>query len=392
MSRYPVHPLVLKAVPEISEADYKRLKAGIKEHGLLNPIVVCDGQIIDGRTRERICEELSTEPRYVEYDNKLPISVYILQTNLRRNLTEAQYDAMIVTLASEVVPVMRAEAQRAIAKGAARGGQIKNAKCPPRNYEEGTPMPIRDVQKRLRSIIKPGKADAAIAVIKHPDLTQQVQDGTMSLKQAHLTAKERHRGQVVAQPNWEKENDELLEKIKRPSILPPDTALPSDDDLLRHPVEELRKHQADIHKMGRTLLWNQIRQHTNALIRKKHLDPRLIAWVTDITLRHQLQERRLSLNERNKPPRERKPEKRAKPGSQAAFERRFAEYWTQEEKLLDRFFGYDSLRKAISKWRERANIFADEKLQELNPQSSSQDGENPVSGPNGVGSLDAEKG
>jgi hypothetical protein len=55
---YPVHPAA-NLLPAPTPEEYERLKADIKEHGLLVPIVITrDGQIIDGRTRARICDEL----------------------------------------------------------------------------------------------------------------------------------------------------------------------------------------------------------------------------------------------------------------------------------------------------------------------------------------------
>jgi len=43
-------------------------------------------------------------------------------------------------------------------------------------------------------MINPGKADAVLAVIKHSDLADAVEQGGMSLKQAYVAAVDRHRG------------------------------------------------------------------------------------------------------------------------------------------------------------------------------------------------------
>jgi ParB-like chromosome segregation protein Spo0J len=42
----------------------------LRANGLIRPIVVWQGQIIDGRHRERLCRELGIEPRYKEVPAK----------------------------------------------------------------------------------------------------------------------------------------------------------------------------------------------------------------------------------------------------------------------------------------------------------------------------------
>jgi hypothetical protein len=178
----PIHPLVLQYVPEISASDREKLSAGIRNTGsLIHPIILSDGQIIDGRTRQELCSELGIEPRYEEYTGELSIPEYILQCNLRRNVTAAQSDAMILMLGREVIPRMREEAKEAqIRKSVPRDlvGQTKNGRS--------------ETQKRFRKLVgNTAKADAVLSVLNHQDLATAVEKKEMSLKDAHKTARSR---------------------------------------------------------------------------------------------------------------------------------------------------------------------------------------------------------
>ncbi len=51
-------------VPEMAPDEYEALKADIAAHGLLEPIVLYQGQILDGRNRHRGCLDTGTEPRF----------------------------------------------------------------------------------------------------------------------------------------------------------------------------------------------------------------------------------------------------------------------------------------------------------------------------------------
>ena len=56
-----------KVMPEMPEEQYQNLKANIKEHGLLTPILTYEGKILDGRHRLKACAELGLRPQFEEY-------------------------------------------------------------------------------------------------------------------------------------------------------------------------------------------------------------------------------------------------------------------------------------------------------------------------------------
>ena len=79
------HPLA-DLLPLAQDTEFDRLVADIAEHGLLNPISLYQGQILDGRNRERACEAAGVEPRYVEFEGKDPAAFVFSQNLARRHL------------------------------------------------------------------------------------------------------------------------------------------------------------------------------------------------------------------------------------------------------------------------------------------------------------------
>ncbi len=81
-------------------AEYERLRDDIKAHGLREPILVCEGLIIDGRQRYRACCELEIEPELREWDGVGSALDLIVSLNLhRRHLSESQRALIAARLA-----------------------------------------------------------------------------------------------------------------------------------------------------------------------------------------------------------------------------------------------------------------------------------------------------
>lgn len=77
--------------PMMSDTEFDALVADIKENGQREPIVLHDGQILDGRNRARACEQLGLVPRTVQWDRKGTPEAFVVSMNLhRRHLNESQ--------------------------------------------------------------------------------------------------------------------------------------------------------------------------------------------------------------------------------------------------------------------------------------------------------------
>ncbi len=70
---------------DMGEEEYAAFAADIKKNGLLEPIWLRDGQILDGRHRMRACLEAGIEPRFRPYEGKSPRQFSWSQNAQRRH-------------------------------------------------------------------------------------------------------------------------------------------------------------------------------------------------------------------------------------------------------------------------------------------------------------------
>jgi len=110
----------------MDEAELRELAEDLEKNGLLEPIVLCDEQILDGRNRSLACPMAGIAPRFERPTIVSPVS-YVLSKNLhRRHLTTSQRAA----IAAEVVPLLREEARkRQEATRAKPGEQVGHRPC-----------------------------------------------------------------------------------------------------------------------------------------------------------------------------------------------------------------------------------------------------------------------
>jgi len=100
---------VATLLPPMEEADYRELVEDIRAHGLIEPIWLYEGQIVDGRHRYRACLDAGIEPRFRTWDGPGALVDFVLSLNVeRRHLTPAQRAAIAV----EVLPLYEADAKR----------------------------------------------------------------------------------------------------------------------------------------------------------------------------------------------------------------------------------------------------------------------------------------
>ena len=70
------HPIA-DVFPMMDPGAFDELAEVIKLNGLLTPIVTYEDKILDGRNREKACEKVGVEPRYVPYAGSTPLSYVI---------------------------------------------------------------------------------------------------------------------------------------------------------------------------------------------------------------------------------------------------------------------------------------------------------------------------
>lgn len=92
---YKPHDLSL-IFPDMSGEDFTRLAGSIAIEGLLEPITLFEGKILDGRHRYKACLEANVEPRFEEFSgDEDAAKAYSIATNMaRRHLTAGQRAAL----------------------------------------------------------------------------------------------------------------------------------------------------------------------------------------------------------------------------------------------------------------------------------------------------------
>lgn len=77
--------------PLMSNSNLEDLAKDIKKNGLLDPIILYKGKILDGRNRFLACKKAKIEPEYRIFNKNIDPIEYIISKNLqRRHLTSAQ--------------------------------------------------------------------------------------------------------------------------------------------------------------------------------------------------------------------------------------------------------------------------------------------------------------
>jgi len=109
MKSFEYHP-ASSLFPMLPDPGLQELAEDIQRNGLLEPIVLYEGKILDGRNRFEACRAAGIEPRFVEWsENGASLTCYVLSKNLhRRHLTTGQK----AEIAIEAASLLREEARK----------------------------------------------------------------------------------------------------------------------------------------------------------------------------------------------------------------------------------------------------------------------------------------
>lgn len=100
--------------PEAKAEDYDRLKQDIEANGYdsSQPIILYQGDILDGWNRQKACNELKKKPTYETFRGTDQEAIrYMMRTNKRRNLNSGQW-ACIAVEAEDLIEAIRKEVEK----------------------------------------------------------------------------------------------------------------------------------------------------------------------------------------------------------------------------------------------------------------------------------------
>src|SRR5262245_53163976 len=114
---YSFHPACL-AFPMMAEAELHELAEDIRHRGQLHPVVMHQGQVLDGRNRLAACEIAGVEPRFTDWTGTGSPTEWVIGTNLtRRHLTASQR----AVVALDLLPLLEQEAKQRQRRSQGRG-------------------------------------------------------------------------------------------------------------------------------------------------------------------------------------------------------------------------------------------------------------------------------
>lgn len=153
--------------------EFKELVESIREEGLLHPILVWQGKIVDGRHRHKACEIAGVEPRYDYLPDEMSLQKVsdrvVAENILRRHLTVGQRAMIAAALANMT-----------------HGGDRRSDQETNSSFEKST----ADVAKSL-NVGPTAVKDAKKIKRDAPDLAEKVSRGEMSLNAAKTESEER---------------------------------------------------------------------------------------------------------------------------------------------------------------------------------------------------------
>jgi len=185
----PVAHPAAEIFPLMDGKRFAELVESIREHGLLHPVVLHGGAILDGRNRHRACMEAGRESRFVDYAGD-PFA-YVWNANGQRRDIGNDQRYLIWKMANECSAEWQAKAAAVRAEGDRKRSEATKAQ--PRTEDGLFDTGAATTSGRTRSPRGPGKAAKGAAAgtnrgsaermdtlaTRRPDLAESVRLGDM---------------------------------------------------------------------------------------------------------------------------------------------------------------------------------------------------------------------
>jgi SAM-dependent methyltransferase len=205
MKKLTFHPACL-LFPKLPKADLLALAADIKANGLRNPIVLFQGQVLDGRNRLAACKIAKVKPRFVEWDGKgTPLQWVISENLIRRHLTSSQR----AVIALDLLPLLEKEAKERQNKGYLGSYDPKSG-----GGEKGKSSQIAArLTKSNYAYVEAVKSISKSA----PELIEKVRAGDLSIPDAKrlLDIPKEKRKELLQKVNGQSHNGEIFQQWRQ---------------------------------------------------------------------------------------------------------------------------------------------------------------------------------
>lgn len=198
------HPACL-LFPPLNESELHALADDIHQNGLLNPIVLLDGQILDGRNRFKACRIAGVKPRFVKWRGEGSPLAWVVAVNfMRRHLTASQR----AVVAFDLLPMLEAEAKDRQRLSQGRGKKV--AKKLAMTSGKASQFAAR-IAKTNSAYVEKVKAISR----KTPEIIPAVRSGRITISEAAKLAKldGKRRQRILAEV--QRHSDQPFKRIMR---------------------------------------------------------------------------------------------------------------------------------------------------------------------------------
>lgn len=176
---YKFHPACL-AFPLLGDGELQELADDIKLQGLRHPIVVYQGQILDGRNRLAACDIAGVPPRFIGWTGTGSPVEWVISTNLhRRHLTASQ--RAIVAL--DILPLLEKEAKERQRRSPGRGKKVAHD-CATFSANSKASEAAAQITRAGSRYVEAAKSISKAA----PELIEKIRGGQLSVPNAKRVA------------------------------------------------------------------------------------------------------------------------------------------------------------------------------------------------------------
>ena len=213
-SNLQAHPAA-SMFPMIPQDELEALSADIGANGLLDPVVLFQGKILDGRNRAKACEMAGVRVETVAWrprNGEGPIAYAIAKNLHRRHLSASQRAALAV----EVLPKLEAEARAAKATAGASSAPGRPAEKDGQKVDQVSREPrASDRAAELLGTNRQYVSDAKKISQDAPELLEKVKTGELNIREARAQAK----AKVDSDNSQKEELWKDIEIMKRSQLL-----------------------------------------------------------------------------------------------------------------------------------------------------------------------------
>lgn len=226
-------------IPVADDKDQQALRASIGQIGLLDPIMLYQGAILDGRHRYKACVVLGVEPTFREFegDDEAALQFVLAKNIARRQLTTGQKLSLLEKLRPELGRLRAEAAQRNRWTDQATTGCSEKGSGYVANQEADLVDLSRETVRQYKKISDYASKDEAMA-----EVLDQIKSGEVSVGKAYRNASAAlDREANASRPNPMRQRAALASAIgkAKESLVNWDYSVLNEDYEVRADLEEL---------------------------------------------------------------------------------------------------------------------------------------------------------